>query len=76
MEHLQMTDPRVYYQSLSKKEKSRFLRYLSQRYDYATATMSGKLRENSVSELRKDEKENLVRTIQSEAWRAFQSAAG
>lgn len=70
MEHLQMTDPRVYYQSLSKKEKSRFLRYLSQRYDYAPTTISGKLRVNYVSDLRRDERENLCKTIQSGAWRA------
>ena len=45
------------------------LRYLSQRYDYPTATMSGKLRENHVSELRRDELENITKTIESGVWK-------
>ncbi len=69
MEQLRTTDPRVYYQSLQKKDKAKFLRYLSVRYDYSSATMSGKLRENNVSELRKDERENLIKTIQTGAWK-------
>lgn len=62
-------DVRVYYQSLSKKDKGKFLRYLTQRYDYPTATMSGKLRENNVSELRRDELENIMKTIETGVWR-------
>ncbi len=62
-------DVRVYYQSLSKKDKGKFLRYLTQRYDYPTATMSGKLRENNVSELRRDELENITKTIETGIWR-------
>lgn len=65
----QRIDVRVYYQSLTKKEKGKFLRYLSQRYDYSTATMSGKLRENNVSELRRDELENITKTIETGVWR-------
>lgn len=65
----QSIDVRVYYQSLSKKEKGKFLRYLSMRYDYPTATMSGKLRENNVSDLRRDELENITRTIESGVWK-------
>lgn len=65
----QSIDVRVYYQSLSKKEKGKFLRYLSLRYDYPTATMSGKLRENNVSDLRRDELENITRTIESGVWK-------
>lgn len=65
----QSIDVRVYYQSLTKKEKGKFLRYLSMRYDYPTATMSGKLRENNVSDLRRDELENITRTIESGVWK-------
>lgn len=69
MEHSQMIDPRVYYQSMRKRDKARFLRYLTGRYGYSSGTMSGKLRENNVSELRRDEMENLLKTIKSGAWR-------
>lgn len=69
MSNSQMLDPKVYYQNLSKKDKSKFLRYLSQRYDYPSTTMSGKLRENSVSELRRDETENIIRAINEGVWR-------
>ena len=65
----QSIDVRVYYQSLSKKDKGKFLRYLSMRYDYPTATMSGKLRENNVSDLRRDELENITKTIESGVWK-------
>ena len=65
----QSIDVRVYYQSLTKKEKGKFLRYLSQRYDYPTATMSGKLREDPVSPLRRDEEENIIKTIETGVWR-------
>jgi hypothetical protein len=65
----QNLDPKDYYQSLTKKEKSRFLRYLSQRYDYPSATMSGKLRENPASDLRRDERENIIKTIEEGLWR-------
>ena len=68
MAKFQSIDVRVYYQSLTKKEKGKFLRYLSQRYDYPTATMSGKLRENNVSELRRDELENITKTIETGVW--------
>ena len=62
-------DPRGYYQGLTKGEKVKFLNYLCQRYDYAPSTMSGKLRENAVSSLRKDETENLIKVIESGVWR-------
>ena len=65
----QSIDVRVYYQSLSKKDKGKFLRYLSMRYNYPTATMSGKLRENNVSELRRDELENITKTIETGVWK-------
>ena len=65
----QSIDVRVYYQSLTKKDKGKFLRYLTQRYDYPTATMSGKLRENYVSELRRDELENITKTIETGVWK-------
>ncbi len=69
MAKLQNLAPEVYYQRLTKKEKSRFLRYLSQRYDYPSTTMSGKLRENPVSDLRRDERENIIHTIEEGLWK-------
>ena len=65
----QNVDVRVYYQSLSKKEKGKMLRYLSQRYDYPASTMSGKLRDVPVSPLRRDEEENITKAIESGVWR-------
>ena len=62
-------DPRVYYQSLSKKERGQFLRYLLIRYDYNTRTMGYKLNHQD-SLLRRDEKENVVAAIETGAWRA------
>lgn len=62
-------DPRDYYQGLTKKEKGRFLRYLYIRYDYPPATMSGKLRESAVSDLRRDERENILKTIEKGLWK-------
>lgn len=65
----QSIDVRVYYQSLTKKEKGMMLRYLSQRYDYPSSTMSGKLRNDPVSPLRRDELENITKTIETGVWR-------
>ena len=56
MSNFQHVDPRDYYQSLTKKEKSKFLLYLSGRYGYK-------------SELRKDERENIINTINSGVWK-------
>lgn len=69
MAKFQSIDVRVYYQSLSKKEKGRMLRYLSQRYDYPSSTMSGKLRKDAVSPLRRDEEENIIKTIETGVWK-------
>ncbi len=65
----QSIDVRVYYQTLSKKEKGKMLRYLSQRYEYPSSTMSGKLRKEPVSPLRRDEEENIIKTIETGVWR-------
>lgn len=65
----EVIDPKVYYQNLRKKDKAKFLHYLSLRYDYKATTMSGKLRENPASSLRRDEYENLVATIKTGAWK-------
>ena len=65
----QSIDVKVYYQSLSKKEKGKLLRYLSQRFDYPASTISGKLRQASVGRLRRDEEENIARTIKSSVWK-------
>lgn len=69
MAEKQRVDVRVYYRSLSKKEKGKLLRYLSKRYDYSASTISGKMRENPISPLRKDEEENITMAIESGIWR-------
>ena len=65
----QDVDPQVYYQQLSKKDKGKFLRYLSRQYDYPSSTMSAKLRENPNNKLRKDESENIIKTIKEGLWK-------
>ena len=62
-------DPQVYYQNLCKKDKGKFLRYLSRKFDYPSSTMSGKLRENPTGNLRKDERENIIKTIEEGLWK-------
>ena len=69
MSNFQHVDPRDYYQSLTKKEKSKFLLYLSGRYGYKSGTISGKLRSLPSGELRKDERENIINTINSGVWK-------
>lgn len=64
----QNIDVRVYYQNLSKKDKGKFLRYLSMKYDYPASTISGKLRENPISSLRRDEELNIIKTINDGLW--------
>jgi hypothetical protein len=64
----QKVDVRVYYQNLPKKDKGKFLRYLSKKYDYPASTMSGKLRENPISSLRRDEELNIIQTINEGLW--------
>ncbi len=68
MEEKKRIDPRDYYKSLSKKEKGKFLRYLSRNFDYPASTISGKLRENPVSSLRRDEELNIQKTIKEGLW--------
>lgn len=63
-----IVDVRGYYQSLSRSERGQFLKYLLLRYDYNTRTMSTKLN-NSNSLLRRDERENIEKTIESGVWR-------
>lgn len=67
-EKIENVDPREYYINLSKKDKGKLLKYLLKRYDYVPSTMSAKLRENSISTLRKDEFENLQKTIKEGVW--------
>lgn len=69
MKKKEKLDVRVYYQSLSKTERGKMLKYLQVRYDYNPRTMSGKLN-HSDSLLRRDERENIESTINSGAWRA------
>lgn len=62
-------DVRGYYHSLSKKEKGKFLRYLTVEYGYPASTMIGKLRSRPVSPLRRDEEMNLAKTINEGLWK-------
>ncbi len=64
----QKVDVRAYYQNLPKKDKGKFLRYLSKKYDYPASTMSGKLRENPNSSLRRDEELNTIQPINEGLW--------
>lgn len=69
MAEKQKIDVRVYYQNLPKKDKGKFLRYLSRKYDYPASTMSGKLRNNPISPLRRDEELNIIETIETGVWK-------
>lgn len=62
-------NPRDFYQGLNKKEKGKFLLYLSRRFEYPSSTISAKLREKPKSDLRRDEIENITKTIESGVWR-------
>ncbi len=64
----QNIDVRVYYQNLTKKDKGKFLRYLSGKYTYPASTMSGKLRGCPISPLRRDEELNIIQTIKEGLW--------
>ncbi|MBO5537641.1 MAG: hypothetical protein J5971_01120 [Prevotella sp.] len=64
MSESEMLTPQGYYQSLTRKEKGNFLRMLFQRFGYVPATMSGKLRKNSVSPLRKEEEKKIWKLIE------------
>ena len=64
----QNSDVRVYYQNLTKKDKGKFLRYLSGKYAYPASTMSGKLRGCPISPLRRDEELNIIQTIKEGLW--------
>lgn len=68
MDTKQDIDVRGYYQSLTKKEKGKFLRYLTRKYDYPTSTISAKLREGSVLTIRFDEEMNIKKTIDEGLW--------
>ncbi len=59
---------RVYYQSLSKKERGQLLKYLFLRYDYNMRTFSYKLTHEDAL-LRRSEKENIQDCINSGVWR-------
>ncbi len=69
MEKKNVVNVRDYYQSLTRKERGKFLKYLTIRYEYNARTMSTKLN-NVDSLLRLDERENIERAIESGAWRA------
>ena len=59
---------RVYYRSLNRTERGKFLKYLFARYDYNPRTMSAKLNHDD-SLLRRDEKENIQDVISSGVWK-------
>lgn len=62
-------DVRVYYQSLSKKEKGQLLRYLTIKYGYSISTLQSKLRKGAEFVLRQNEEMDIVETIREGVWR-------
>lgn len=69
MEKLENINPTVYYQNLSKKEKSQFLLYLSTRYGMKTNTIRRKLAKNPNSELTKLEEVTILEVIKEGLWK-------
>lgn len=55
-----------YYQSLTKKEKGRFLQYIESRYGYNRITISAKLRMNAPNQLKEHEVRNIADAIEKE----------
>lgn len=64
-----VVNPRVYYQSLSKKDKTQFLEYLLTHYGIKTNTISRKLAKAQFGVLNKLEEVTITHVIQSESWR-------
>ena len=70
MEKNSSLDVLGYYQSLSRSDRGKFLKYLFARYEYNPRTMSMKLNGTSnVAKLRLDERENIERVITSGVWK-------
>ena len=62
-------NPKEYYQSLDRQEKSKFLTYVAQKVGISPITLSGKLRENPRSHLKYEEGKMLEQIIKSNEWR-------
>lgn len=62
-------NPRNYYRSLGKKEKTQFINYLQHTYDMKYATIRRKLSNTPNSELNKLEKLAIINAIETEAWK-------
>ena len=62
-------NPMVYYQNLSKKEKSQFLLYLSTRYCMKANTISRKLAKKPNSKLNKLEEVTIQVLIEEGLWK-------
>lgn len=70
MEKKNELDVRGYYQSLSRSERGKFLKYLFLRYEYNPRTMSMKLNGSIyAAKIRRDERENIEKVISSGVWR-------
>lgn len=69
MEKLENINPTVYYQNLSKKEKSQFLLYLSMQYGMKANTIRRKLAKNPNSELTKLEEVTILEVIKEGLWK-------
>ena len=69
MEKLENINPTVYYQNLSKKEKSQFLLYLSTKYGMKANTTRRKLAKNPNSELTKLEEVTILEVIKEGLWK-------
>ena len=69
MEKSENVNPMVYYQNLSKKEKSQFLLYLSTRYGMKANTISRKLAKKPNSKLTKLEEVTILEVIKEGLWK-------
>jgi hypothetical protein len=62
-------NPMVFYQNLSKSDKTKFLAYVFRKEGLSPITLSGKLRENPISHLRYEEGKALEKIIETEEWK-------
>ena len=68
MDNKNVIDVRDYYNRLCRKDKGKFLRCLTAKFDYPASTMSAKLSMNSQLRIRKDEMINITNIIKLKLW--------
>ena len=69
MDEISKINPMEFYQSLTKEDKTKFLAYLQRTEGFNSVTMSGKLREKPVSQLKYEEGKVLEQVIRSGEWK-------